>query len=107
MTSRELSARLVALLIDAAALLLAVLYALAIELADEINASRNERRTANRLRGNHMSTKNVRLYDSTTQLRAANAKLAAVVGDQSRAAATLSDARQLAAELAQPVRRAS
>jgi hypothetical protein len=68
------------------------------ELGDDVRASRNE----NRNEGGTMSTKNrkVRDYHSTQALRAANAVLAARVDAQ----AMLSDARQLAAELAMPVR---
>jgi hypothetical protein len=80
-----------------------VLRALLTELTDEVRASRNETTVRS---GGIMSQRNIRLYDSTTALRAQNAKLAAYVGDTSEARATLSDARQLAAELAMPVRRA-
>lgn len=84
--------------------LLSIVRGLVVEIADEVRASRNE--TTNRHEGN-MSTKNTKLTDSVSMMRAANAKLAALVGDTSRVSATLSDARQLAAELSMPVRRAS
>jgi hypothetical protein len=109
-TANESRAALCLLLALAAALIVAlatlaatVLRALLTELADEVRASRNETTVRS---GGIMSTRNIRLYDSTTALRAANARLAAYVGDTSEARATLSDARQLAAELAMPVRRA-
>lgn len=51
-----------------------------------------------------MSMKNAIKSDSVSMLRASNARLAALVGDSSRASQLLSDARQLAAELAMPVR---
>jgi antitoxin component HigA of HigAB toxin-antitoxin module len=53
-----------------------------------------------------MKNRIVRDLPSTTQLRAHNAALAAELGDSSRVRETLSDARQLAAELAMQVRRA-
>jgi len=45
-------------------------------------------------------------FDSVSMLRASNARLAALVGDSSRTSHMLSDARQLAAEIAMPVRAA-
>ena len=70
------------------------------ELADEVKASRNE----NRNQGEKMKNRKVRDYDSTTALRVHNAAIAAKYGDTSTAMAMLSDARQLAAELAMPIR---
>lgn len=111
-TTRRLALRLVTLLAAtiacAAALLLVILRDLAVELTDEVRASRSEHRTTNRIPGGSMlkNTK-VREFDSTTLLRAMNAELAARHGDTSRVATTLSDARQLAAEVAQPARRVS
>lgn len=85
-------------------LMLAIIRDLAVEIADEIRASRQPKR----LLGGNMSrqSKNIKLWDSTSQLKAANARLAAIVGNSTVAAGEASDGRQLAAEMAM-VRRTS
>jgi hypothetical protein len=99
MTPRELATRAFAHFASGAICLLALLAialrGIVIEVFDDVRASRETKR----LRGN-MQPNNTKLTDSISQMRAQNAKLAALVGDSSRAAATLSDARQLAAEVA-------
>lgn len=99
MTPRELATRAIAHfasgLICLLALLAIALRGIVIELADDVRASRKPKR----ILGGNMN-KNVKLLDSVSMLRAQNAKLAALVGDSSRAVETLSDARQLAAEVA-------
>lgn len=99
MTPRELAARCISHfasgLICLLALLAIALRGIVIEVFDDVRASRQPKR----ILGGKMN-KNVKLLDSVSMLRAANAKLAAQLGDTSRAAATLSDARQLAAEVA-------
>jgi hypothetical protein len=96
MTARDLALRLVVLfaqlIIVSAALALTVLRSLATELADEIAASRRTLPGGNIT----MQPKNIKLWDSTSNLRAANAKLAAIVGGTAQARGELSDARQLA-----------
>ena len=108
MTPRERALRCVLLLAafvaELTGLTLSILRDLANELADDVRASR--RISTNTVRGN-MSTRNVKLLDSTTALRAQNAKLAALVGDTSQAQKVLSDSRQLAAELSMSARRSA
>ena len=111
MTPRDLALRAAVNLCAFAACVLALiaisLRALLVELADEVAASRNEHRTnnRNRLRGNMPLPQNIKLTDIVSQHRAVNARLAAVVGvNTSQARGELSDARQLAAELAMPRR---
>lgn len=110
MTARRLAARALLHLLLAIACLMAlaivIFRGLLCELADDVAASENENHI-NRLRGNTVP-KNIKLTDIASIHRAHNARLAAVVGvNTSQARAELSDARQLAAELAMPVRRAS
>jgi hypothetical protein len=106
MTTRVAALRcvlLLAALIAAFAMLtLAVLHDLATELADEIRASRNESRST---RGGTVPyrqlPRNIKLWDSTTKLKVANARLAALVGHNTTVAAgEASDGRQLADEMA-------
>jgi len=76
------------------------------EIADEVRASRNENRNNDRPGGDMpIRNRKVRDYDSTNALRFANDALAAQVGCTQNARAMLSDARQLATELALPARR--
>jgi hypothetical protein len=111
MTPRDLAFRLVVLfaqlVIVAAALVLTVLRALAIELADEVRASRNEHRNHNAPGGAMLKNRKVRDLDSTKMLRAMNAELAAKQGDSARLIAELAEAEYYAGNAALPIRRAS
>jgi len=106
MNPRDLAIRAAVNTLAACACLLMLvaitLRSLLIELADDVRASRNESRN----RGEPMlKNKTVREYNSTTALRIHNATLAAKHGDTSTARAVLSDARQLATEIAMPMPR--
>jgi hypothetical protein len=90
---------LAALVASVLFLVLATLHGLLTELADEARASRREGTDYRNNVGGNMSSQ--KLWDSTSALRAANARLAASIGsNSSQARGELSDARQLAAELA-------
>jgi hypothetical protein len=110
MTPRELAFRLVTLVayavIVATALILTVLRRLAVELGDEVRASRHENRSA---QGGAMQPRNkkVRDLESTKILRAMNAELAARHGDDRRVRAELAEAEFYAGNAAMPIRRAS
>jgi hypothetical protein len=126
MTRRLLLAslrHLAAALFFAALALLSFIHDLAAELGDEVRASRREnyqrqhpewrpaRVVPSAAHSGHffrrgIVQKNIKLTDIVSLHRSRNALHAALVGDSTRARATLSDARQLAAELAM-VRRAS
>jgi hypothetical protein len=113
-TPRELAFRLVTLIayavIVATSLILTALYAISVELADEVRASR---RTHNRSApGGVMpilkNRKVVPDYESTKLLRAKNAELAAHIGDDKRAIADLAEAEFYAGNASMPLlRRAS